>query len=215
MSQPKLFAPDDLVLMHRPAAVLGVCVVLALGIYFCANSLNASASLRSQTAQAQYTQVQDSIQQIATEEATFVEYIDRYRNMEQNQVFAEEDRLALVEFVQNIRQQSRYFPVQIEIGEQGSEALAYPPEELLPGQPVELRFSNISMDFSSLHEGDFAGLMSKFIRGNGLIMPVDCNITSVVEEGREFVDVAPNLLASCELIWFTMNLNPGVPANGL
>ncbi len=215
MSQKNLFAPDDLVLMHRPAAVLGVCVILVLAIYLAVKSLNAAASLRSQTAQAQYTQLQDSIQQIASEEATFVEYIDRYRIMEQNQVFAEEDRLALVEFVQNIRQQSRFFPVQIEIGEQGSEVLAYPPEELLPGQPVELRFSNISMDFSALHEGDFAGLMSKFIRANGLIVPIECNLTSVLDEGQGFVDVAPNLEASCELLWFTMNLNPGVPANGL
>jgi hypothetical protein len=209
MSKPTLFSPEDLTLIRRPAAVLIVCSVIAAVAYLAVNYLNTSAVSRFQSVQSQYVQVQTSIQQIASEEATFVEYIDRYRMMEGDQVFADEDRLRLLESVQEIRLEGRLYPVTVEVDSQSGTALSYPADELLPGQPVELRYSTVSLEFSSLHEEDFARVITEFLRGPGLFLPIACLLDSVTDD-EGFVKVEPNMNVSCELIWFTLNLNPVV-----
>jgi len=209
MSKDVLFSPEDLQLVRRPGAALLICSVLAGAVYLLVDNLNTSAAFRFQTAQSQFVQVQTSIQQIASEEATFVEYIDRYRMMVEDEVFSEEDRLRLLENVQAIRLDGRLYPVTVEVDSQGSSILAYPPEELLPGQPVEIRFSTVSLEFDSLHEEDFTRVMSEFLRGRGLFVPIACLLDSVADDAG-YVRVEPNLNVSCELIWFTLNLNPVV-----
>jgi hypothetical protein len=116
-----------------------VCSVLAGAAYLAVSYFNTSAASRFQNVQSQFVQVQTSIQQIASEEATFVEYIDRYRMMVEDGVFAEEDRLGLLERVQEIRLGGRLYPVTVEIDSQGLSSLAYPPEEILPGQAVDIQ----------------------------------------------------------------------------
>jgi hypothetical protein len=208
MSKPGLFSPEELTLIRRPVAVLVVCSVLAGVVYLVVNYLHTNAVSQFQSVQSQYVQVQTSIQQIASEEATFVEYIDRYRTMEEDDVFADEDRLRLLESVQEIRLEGRLYPITVQVDSQSSTALAYPPDELLPGPPVQMRFSTVSLEFSSLHEDDFVRVMTEFLQGPGLFVPITCLLDSVVDEG--FVKVEPNLNVSCELIWFTLSLNPVV-----
>lgn len=214
MSTPKLFSPEDLALIRRPAAVLAVCAVLSGAILLIGTNMNTSASSRVQAAQSQYTQVQTSIQQIASEEATFVEYIDRYRTMVEDEVFADEDRLGLLESVQSIRLDGRLYPVTVEVDSQDRSMLAYPPEELLPGQPVEIRFSTVSLEFNSLHEEDFTRVISEFLTGRGLFVPISCLLDSMADD-NDYVRVEPNLNVSCELIWFTLNLNPVVSTDAV
>jgi hypothetical protein len=214
VTKATLFSPEDLVLIRRPAAALMVCVVLAGAVYLIVNYLSTSAVSRFQAAQSQYVQVQTSIQQIASEEATFVEYIDRYRMMVADEVFSDEDRLRLLEGVQEIRLEGRLYPVTVEVGSQDSTMLAYPPEELLPGQPVEIRYSTLSLAFDSLHEEDFTRVISEFLKGSGLFIPTACVLDSVADDVG-YIEVEPNLNVICELIWFTLNLNPVVSTDGV
>lgn len=136
MKPESILTPEDLRLLRRPFLILMVSTTVSLLLYLGTGFMNSSATARFQSVQSQFVQVQTSIQQIATEEATFVEYIDRYRMMETDGIFEDEDRLALLEYFQSIRKQARLYPVEIEIGGQGSQLLNYPPEELLPGSPV-------------------------------------------------------------------------------
>lgn len=214
MSKPGLYSPEDLKLIHRPALVMLVCSVLAGAAYLAVSYFNTSAASRFQNVQSQFVQVQTSIQQIASEEATFVEYIDRYRMMVEDGVFAEEDRLGLLERVQEIRLGGRLYPVTVEIDSQGLSSLAYPPEEILPGQAVDIRFSTVSLEFDSLHEEDFARVLTEFLRSRGLFVPTYCLLDSV-NDGASFVNVEPNLNVSCELIWFTLDLNPEVSSDAI
>jgi len=214
MSKENLFSPEDLLLVRRPAYALLICSVLAGAAYLLVNNLNASAAFRFQTAQSQFVQVQTSIQQIASEEATFVEYIDRYRMMVEDEVFSDEDRLRLLENVQALRLDGRLYPVTVEVDSQGSSMLAYPPEELLPGQPVEIRFSTVRLEFDSLHEEDFTHVISEFLKGRGLFLPISCVLDSVADEAG-YIDVEPNLSVNCELVWFTLNLNPVVATDAV
>lgn len=207
MKEATLFSPEDLQLLRRPALMLFVSVVLAAVVYLGSQYMNTSAAQSFQLAQNQYVQVQTSIQQIASEESTFVEYIDRYRLMVEDGVFEDEDRLALLEFVQAIRQQSRLYPVELFVQGQASQMLAYSPEELLPGSEVQLRFSDVNLSFESLHEDDFANLMTQFLAGRGLFLPTSCQIQKTELESQ-FDTVSANLTSECNLIWFSLNLNP-------
>ncbi len=209
MSKPTLFSPEDLILIRRPVAVLLVCTVLAGVIYLVVNYLHTNAISQFQLVQSQFVQVQTSIQQIASEEATFVEYIDRYRMMEEDDVFADEDRLRLLENVQETRLEGRLYPITVQVDSQSSIVLAYPPDEILPGQPVQMNFSTVSLEFSSLHEDDFVRVMTEFLTGSGLFVPITCLFDSVTD-GDAFVKLEPNLNVSCELIWFTLNMTPVV-----
>lgn len=214
MSKVNLFSSEDLLLVRRPAVVLLVCLVLAGAVYLISNNLNSAAAFRFQSTQSQFVQVQTSIQQIASEEATFVEYIDRYRMMVEDGVFADEDRLRLLEDVQEIRLDGRLYPVTVEVDSQGSSMLSYPPEELLPGQAVEIRFSTVSLEFDALHEEDFTRVISEFLKGRGLFVPIECVLDSAADE-EGYIKVEPNLTVNCQLIWFTLNLNPVVPTDAV
>lgn len=214
MSTKNLFSPDDLALLRRPTSILVVALVVAVVSYLVVSYLNTNATNRYQFSQNQFVQIQTSIQQIASEETTFVEYIDRYRMMVEDEVFAEEDRLSLLESVQAIRREGRLFPVTVDIESQGSSMLQYSPAELVPGQPVELRFSTVKLEFDSLHEDDFTHLVSEFLSGLGLFVPIACLLDS--DAGDEgFEELGPNLNAVCEFIWFTLNLNPVVSTDAV
>lgn len=205
-----LFTKDDMTLLRVPVLFALGCAGLAILLYVGSNVLNSSVSNANSRARAQFEQVQTSIQQIAQEEATIVEYIDRYREMVDDALFEEEDRLALLERVQSIRQQLRLFPVEVEMDEQTVQMLSYPADELAPGDPVQIRLSPMRIRFSLLHEEDFTGLITALLNSRGYFLPVACEMSSTVGS-QGFVDVEDNLAAECNLVWISYLVNPPEP----
>jgi len=205
-----LFSRDDLSLLRAPVFFAVVCASLAILMYAGSKFVNSSVSNAYALARGQFEQVQTSIQQIAQEEGIFVEYIDRYREMLDDALFEEEDRLAILERVQSIRQQLRLFPVEIEMEEQAAVMLSYPSEVLIPGEPVQIRLSPMRISFSLLHEEDFTGLMTELLNSRGYFLPMACELSSTVE-ARGYVEVADNLAAECDLVWLSYLVNPPEP----
>ncbi len=207
-----VFSKEDMVLLRKPVMVALASLTFAVVIYLLAGYLNSSARDANNLAQSQYDQVQTSIQQIAQEEATIVEYIDRYREMVDDALFEEEDRLALLERVQFIRRELRLFPVDIEISQQTVHPLTYAPEEITPGEPVNLLLSHTRISLPLLHEDDFAGLMKELLASRGHFIPYLCMLRSTVGQ-QGYVDVADNLAAECRMYWLTFLVNPPVTVN--
>jgi len=205
-----LFSKEDMTLLRAPVLFAVGCAGLAILLYAGSNVLNSTVSSAYTQARGQFEQVQTSIQQIAQEEATIVEYIDRYRDMVDDALFEEEDRLAMLERVQSIRQQLRLFPVQIEMEEQAAKMLSYPLDELTPGEPVQMRLSPMRISFALLHEEDFTGLMTELLNSRGYFLPMACELSSTVG-ARGYVEVADNLAAECDLVWLSYLVNPPEP----
>ncbi len=208
MSTP-IFSKDDVVLLRKPVMVALACVSFSVILYLLVGYLNTAASNANQLAQSQYDQVQTSIQQIAQEEATIIEYIDRYRQMVDDTLFEVEDRLALLERVQTIRSALRLFPIDVEIAQQSSHPLSYAPEEVSPGEPVNLLLSHVRMSLPLLHEEDLTGLLNELLAGRGHFIPYLCMLRSTVSQ-QGYVAVADNLAAECRFYWLTFQVNPTV-----
>ncbi len=207
MSDKALFNKEDLTLLRRPALACFIATVVAAGVYFGVTYFSSSASAAFARARAQYDQVQTAIQQIATEESTIVRYLGRFREMEGDGVFLEEDRLRLLERVQDLRRRMRLFPITVEVAEQGRQSLSYPPEELLPGDPVDLQFSRARLEFAAVHEGDFAHVIEDLLQAPGLFLPVSCQLLAT-GAAADFSTLDENIDVECELDWYTFNLTP-------
>jgi len=207
VSAKGLFNKDDVAVLRRPVLACIVAGLVSAGVFFGVTFLSRSADAAYAQAQAQYDQVQTAIQQIATEEATIVRYLDRYREMVADGIFLEEDRLLLLERVQDLRRRMRLFPVTVDVGEQGSQMLTYPPEEVLPGDPVSLQFSRMGLEFAAVHEDDFINVIDELLRAPGLFQPVNCQLLTTGDSG-DFGELTENLEVECELDWYTFNLTP-------
>ena len=208
--KPSIFAKEDMILLRRPVAVALTSVALAIVVYVSVDFLHQSVNGSYQRARSQFEQVQTSIQQIAQEESTIVEYIGRYREMVQDALFEEEDRLAVLENVQAIRQENRLFPVSVEMQEQASSMLVYAPEEIAPGEPVQLRYSMMEVRFPLLHEADFFRMMESLLGSRGFFMPTTCQLRPTVGT-QGYTEVAENVAATCDFVWFTFQINPPEP----
>jgi hypothetical protein len=207
MSKQPMFSKDDLALLRRPALACAVAAGVSAAMFFGIGYMSSSANAAYARAQSQYQQVQSSIQQIATEESTIVRYLGRFREMQADGVFEEEDRLRLLERVQDLRSRMRLFPISVEVGEQGNQILTYPPEELLPGDPVALQFSRARLEFAAVHESDFANVIEELLSAPGLFQPVSCQLLAS-GAAEDFSELGENLDVDCELDWYTFNLSP-------
>ena len=202
------YEKEDLALLRIPGIVTITSVVLASVLYFGADSLNQRAIFDLSQAQAQLAQAEISVREIADEEATIIRYIDRYREIEEEGAVGEEDRLALIEKVGEFRARYSLYPIQIDIGEQGSLALNYDPLDLNPGEPVNVNFSEISLSYSLVHEEDLTRLLNALLDESGLVLPSTCELKAENPEDLNFTQLGFNLAANCTLFWFTFDLTP-------
>lgn len=207
-----LFSKEDMTLLRKPIFLTMISLGFSALLYVTVDYVNGFASTTYNQTRLQFEQVQTSIQQIAEEEATIVEYIDRYRQMVDDALFEEEDRLALLESVQSIRRALRLFTVDIELDQMVGHTLSYPPEEIAPGEPVQLQMSPMRINFALLHEEDLAGLVTELMASRGYYIPVTCQIRSTVGP-LGFVEVADNLSAECEFLWLSFLVNPPETVN--
>ncbi|MCP5303661.1 MAG: hypothetical protein R3F26_00690 [Gammaproteobacteria bacterium] len=206
MTKLKINKADLMIL--RPAVI-----VLLLGLVFFYGSsvalrmISESTSAALVSARNSYQQINEAIQRLTEEESDVVRYSGRYRTMVDKGVFDGEDRLAVMEVIGRARVDNNLFPISVEMAEQQTYPLDYPPEELFPGDPVALHLTDISLRIPLLHEGDLLRVISPLIEGPGLLVPMDCKI--ILDEGVErLLTVRENMRAECQIKMITFDLNP-------
>lgn len=207
------FEKQDLFMLRNSFLFLVICGVLSGVAYFSVSIAAQSASRGVSNARATFEQVTQSVQQIAQEEATVVRYIGRYREMEDEGVVSEEDRLEFLETFGEIRVANDLFPVIIEMGEQIANPLAYDPNDLSPGDPVSLRSTPITFSMSLLHEEDLMRILDSILTGHGLIVPTRCYMQVNDVGNVNFTQVGEHLQSNCTLQMYTFDLSPPVPVN--
>tara|TARA_R110002167_G_scaffold30424_6_gene100595 strand:+ start:28283 stop:28930 length:648 start_codon:yes stop_codon:yes gene_type:complete len=199
---------EDLLLLRVPLVVFAASVLIASVLYFGSDTFNQSANFALSQAQSQYQQAESSVREIAEEEETIIRYIDRYRDIEEEGAVSNEDRLAFIEKVGEFRARYDLYPIQMDIGEQGKLALQYDPFDLNPGAPVDVKFSEILLSYSLVHEEDLTRLLNAIIDESGLILPNSCDIKADNLTEIDFTQLGFNLGANCTLFWFTFDLAP-------
>jgi hypothetical protein len=197
----------DLKLLRIPAIIATLCLITSVSIYLSAQRFEQQSSQSRNTAQENLTRVQNSIQQISQEEATIVRYIDRYRFSEESGFLDDEDRLAFLEQVATLRTELELFPISVEIGGQTVTPLQYSPDDPLPGNPLSLRSSSISMQVNLLHEEELSRLIEGLYGLEGLLQPIRCSLLEQ-SPGERFTQVTENVRLDCNFNWYTVDLEP-------
>lgn len=202
------YEKKDLKLLRVPVAIFVISVLVACVLYFGSDTLNQDAGFDLSQAQAQYEDASTSVQTTASEEATIIRYIDRYKAIEARGFVSKEDRLAALDKIADLRSRYSLYPILVDIGEQGSLPLEYDPSTSNPGDPVNVNFSEISLVYSLVHEEDLTRMMEAFTTEFGLVIPQQCDITKSQSPELDFTQLGFNLQAKCSLYWFTFDLDP-------
>jgi hypothetical protein len=163
MKMPLSLAKKDLMLLKNAAMVFVVLPTIAMAMVFGARSLQQSATENLDSARIGFVQATTALTQIAEEEQTIGRFIDRYLQMEADGIVSTLDRLQFLEHVRRIRESLQLYTVDVLIGEQTSLLVPYPPDNLLPGEPVVLNQTTIDLQLSLLHEGDLLRLLDELL----------------------------------------------------
>ncbi len=187
-------------------AVLGLSI--AVGIYYVADYLNTDMTRAVRAARANLQNARTSVDQIELEEATIIEYIERYQELDAEGIVSPEDRLILLERITEIRDNNDLFPISLNIGEQSSLALLYDPAEPSPGGAIMLNATQLEIRLPLLHEGDLANLLDELLNSPGLFLTQECEMSLTNPSITNYIMLGQHQNATCDLLWFTFDVNP-------
>ena len=203
-----LFTKQDILGLKWKILLAVLCLMLAGGIYYYADIMNTQMARNLQIARGNLQLARTNIDQIEDEEATIIEYIGRYQELETDGVVNPEDRLQLIERITEIREDNDLFPISVNIGEQLSMELLYDQSEQDPGGPVNINSTTLELSLPLLHENDLTRLLDGLLNAPGLYMPQECIISLSNPNATNFIVLAQHQRANCVVSWFTFNVNP-------
>tara|TARA_R100001143_G_C3343415_1_gene125470 strand:+ start:70 stop:714 length:645 start_codon:yes stop_codon:yes gene_type:complete len=203
-----LFTKQDILGLKWKILLAVLCLMLAGGIYYYADIMNTQMARNLQVARGNLQLARTNIDQIEDEEATIIEYIGRYQELETDGVVNPEDRLQLIERITEIREDNDLFPISVNIGEQLSMELLYDQSEQDPGGPVNINSTTLELSLPLLHENDLTRLLDGLLNTPGLYMPQECIISLSNPNATNFIVLAQHQRANCVVSWFTFNVNP-------
>jgi hypothetical protein len=208
MKMPLQLAKKDLMLLKNAAMFFVVLPTLAVVMLIGARSLQQAANESLDAASMRFEQARSSLTQISEEEETIGRFIDRYLQMEADGIVSPLDRLQFLERVRHIRESLQLYTIDVSMDEQNSLLLTYPPDDLLPGEPVALNQTTIDLTLSLLHEGDLLRLFDQLLISPGLLQPSECMIEMVPTAENAMTQFRENLKAQCKLHWYSFDLTP-------
>jgi hypothetical protein len=199
---------SDLMLLRNPVISFLVLSILALVTYVSATRLQQLANDNLSAARVYFDQVSSSVTQIAQEEETIIRYIDRYIQIDTDGVVSAPDRLQFLERMDSIRESLQLYALDLEMGEQISYVMPYPPQDPLPGEPVTVNQTSIDLELPLLHEGDLVRMLDQLLSMPGLFLPTQCLITLDSISTDNFTQLRENLVSRCRVNWFSFELTP-------
>jgi hypothetical protein len=215
MNLKALLPPEDLPLIKRPTLIALVVVLFCAGLVWGALFFRHIQEQTLRAARAERAQAAQLYEQIVKEGQAIRSNLGAYQQFSRSGAMGDEDRIALVEGINQVRESSRLFPVTVEISPQlaipvssletGGDA---PPGAAVPEDPgVDplLRASPVRLTLSLLHEGDLVQLLNRLHSLPGLFVSESC----VIERTPAVMDTTnstlpENLSANCRLLWITL-----------
>jgi hypothetical protein len=204
------FSRQDWALLRTPATLLAVA--LLCGAFFTAGSFYFRNSRHSalQAARTDREMRATALRQVEDEKLTVEHHINQYRKIEAGGLIGEENRLALIEAINQTRERYKLYPVQIEIEpqrpalwdrlEQGNESV---PANSVTG--INLMASRIKITLPLLHEADLIHFLEELQKHRGLFVVEDCSVhrtANALSFDKSGLDA--NLSVSCHILWLTL-----------
>ncbi len=199
---------QDRALLKTPAILLAIAALcgafLTAGPIYFRNSQHSAL----QTARTDRETRATVLQQVEDEKKTIERNINQYRKIEA-ELIGEENRLALIEAVNQTRERHKLFPVQIEIEPQRP-AIEKPKVPGLESTPADaatglnMKASRIKITLPLLHEEDLGIFLNELKQHIGLFVVEACSIRrtgSTLTAGK--AELTENLSASCQVLWLT------------
>ncbi|MDP3517461.1 MAG: hypothetical protein Q8S94_09875 [Pseudohongiella sp.] len=208
MKLPLPLSNSDLMLLRNSLISFVVLSGLSIAIYVTASGLQRSANESLNSARVYFDQVSNSVTQIAQEEETIIRYIDRYIQIAADGIVSEQDRLVFLERMTSIREMFQLYALGLSMGEQISHIVPYPPEDPLPGDPLTMHQTPISLELSLLHEGDLLRLFDRLLSLPGLFQPTECVVDLDSSSTEGLTQLRENLSARCRINWYSFDLSP-------
>ncbi|PCJ40899.1 MAG: hypothetical protein COA71_09875 [SAR86 cluster bacterium] len=203
-----LFNKQDIFSLKWKILIAVFSLSIAIGVYVAANYLNTEMTRAVQTARAELQNARTAVDQIEQEEATIIEYIGRFQELESEGIVNAEDRLLLLERITEIRENNDLFPISVSIGEQSSLRLLYDPTESAPGGPIDLNATELELSLPLLHENDLTSLLSELLGSPGLFLTQECSMNLNNPSITNYIMLGQHQTAKCNLLWFTFDVEP-------
>lgn len=209
---------EDMLLLKWPTLWLVVALLAGAIWYGGAYRFKEEKNRAFQVARANRLEVMDLVRQIEEEAGTVRDYVDRYRQLQEERVIGEEDRLELVETVGRIRARHLLYPLQLDIEPQATLPLGQSGGRDNPGEGMSLRASRIVMNIPLLHEEDLFHLLKGLnTMQQGIIVTEECAIKRIGSTENMRPVLQRNLVASGKFLWLTMirETSAGGPETGM
>jgi hypothetical protein len=194
------FSTKDLPRTRGLLIISVLTLVLGAIIAYVSNGVLIEAQQSKITADREWSEAHRKLERTKSEKEDLQGYYHQYQNLVEQNVIGQERRLDWIEAIEKIRNKLNIFSVKYKLEPQ--ETLNF--ETVTTSNSFDLHRSNMTLDFSLLHEGqllNFLDTLSKEAKGMYLLESCTLTRNDFVRQLR-FI---PNLQAKCTLGWITLN----------
>lgn len=194
------FSTKDLLRTRGLLIISVLTLVLGAIIAYVSNGVLIEAQQSKITADREWSEAHRKLERTKSEKEDLQGYYHQYQNLVEQNVIGQERRLDWIESIEKIRNKLNIFSVKYKLEPQ--ETLNF--ETVTTSNSFDLHRSNMTLDFSLLHEGqllNFLDTLSKEAKGMYLLESCTLTRNDFVRQLR-FI---PNLQAECTLGWITLN----------
>jgi hypothetical protein len=194
------FSTKDLPRTRGLLIISVLTLVLGAIIAYVSNGVLIEAQQSKITADREWSEAHRKLERTKSEKEDLQGYYHQYQNLVEQNVIGQERRLDWIEAIEKIRNKLNIFSVKYKLEPQ--ETLNF--ETVTTSNSFDLHRSNMTLDFSLLHEGqllNFLDTLSKEAKGMYLLESCTLTRNDFVRQLR-FI---PNLQAECTLGWITLN----------
>lgn len=194
------FSTKDLSRTRGLLIISVLTLVLGAIIAYVSNGVLIEAQQSKITADREWSEAHRKLERTKSEKEDLQGYYHQYQNLVEQNVIGQERRLDWIEAIEKIRNKLNIFSVKYKLEPQ--ETLNF--ETVTTSNSFDLHRSNMTLDFSLLHEGqllNFLDTLSKEAKGMYLLESCTLTRNDFVRQLR-FI---PNLQAKCTLGWITLN----------
>lgn len=194
------FSTKDLPRTRGLLIISVLTLVLGAIITYVSNGVLIEAQQSKITADREWSEAHRKLERTKSEKEDLQGYYHQYQNLVEQNVIGQERRLDWIEAIEKIRNKLNIFSVKYKLEPQ--ETLNF--ETVTTSNSFDLHRSNMTLDFSLLHEGqllNFLDTLSKEAKGMYLLESCTLTRNDFVRQLR-FI---PNLQAKCTLGWITLN----------
>lgn len=194
------FSTKDLPHIRGLLIMLALALILGAVLIYVSDGVLTQAQQSKIIADREWSEALRKLERTKNEQEDLQGYYHQYQNLVEQNVIGLERRLDWIETIEKIRNQLNIFSVKYKLEPQETLNL----ENNSTSNSFDLHRSNMTLDFSLLHEGqllNFLDTLSKEAKGMYLLESCTLTRNDFVRQLR-FI---PNLQAECTLGWITLN----------